>query len=266
MKPFYFSSSQKSLFGIYHSPGPNVSRDSGIVLCQPIGDEYIQSHRAFRQLALCLAKAGFPVLRFDYYGCGDSGGDSDEGSIDQWRTDIGMAITELKEISGVPKVSLIGARLGATLAALVGFDRNDVNTIVLWEPIFNGKNYFKELIATHREWRLQNEWLRKTPGTQNHDNFVEILGFEISNELRLDLDNLNLTSTQQCLVEHLLLIEDRENTNGIPMKDLLRNFGVRMDYDTTSGAHFWGQHPDGNVLVPMQTLNSIAAWISKVTA
>ena len=54
-----------------------------MVLCYPGGQEYIRSRRAFRQLAIRLSSAGFPVLRFDYHGCGDSSGDDDEGKISQ---------------------------------------------------------------------------------------------------------------------------------------------------------------------------------------
>ena len=48
------------------------ARQSAIVLCQPLGHGYLRAHRAFRNLAVSLASQGFHVLRFDYYGCGDS--------------------------------------------------------------------------------------------------------------------------------------------------------------------------------------------------
>src|SRR5437773_7734152 len=70
--PFYFGSPDKLLFGCYHEPSLERRRKCAVVVCQPVGHEYINSHRALRQLAARLCDAGFPVLRFDYYGCGDS--------------------------------------------------------------------------------------------------------------------------------------------------------------------------------------------------
>ena len=75
IEPFYFGTSSKPLFGCYHVPQSALRRDCGVLFCAPMGSEYVRFHRAYRQLADRLAKAGFPVLRFDFYGCGDSSGD-----------------------------------------------------------------------------------------------------------------------------------------------------------------------------------------------
>ena len=110
VEPFYFGTAG-SLFGCYHAPQGAKRRDSGVVLCNPMGFEYIRAHRAYRQLAIRLSHAGFPVLRFDYYGCGDSGGRSEEGEIGRWQEDISSAIDEIKERAGLERVCLIGMRL-----------------------------------------------------------------------------------------------------------------------------------------------------------
>jgi len=266
MNPFYFGSSQKPLFGIHHPPDPGLYRDCGVVLCHPMGDEYVQAHRAFRQLAIHLARAGFHVLRFDYYGSGDSWGDGDDGCIKQWRNDIVTAIDELKDISGIPRVSLVGARLGATLAALVGFVRNDVKSMVLWEPIVNGKDYVKELIARHQEWLLQHEWVKDIliVEKQNNENKtqLEILGFPMTSVLRQDLEQIDLMNTQQCVVKQVFIVDGEGKSDALPMSDLLMTFGIQLDYEATPGSQFWRQQAEGKVLVPIQTLHSIVSWLS----
>jgi len=78
VRPFYFGAPGKELFGCLHAPEPDCCLDCGVVVCQPFGHEYVNSHRALRQLAKRLVDAGFPVLRFDYYGCGDSRGETTE--------------------------------------------------------------------------------------------------------------------------------------------------------------------------------------------
>src|ERR1044071_4528450 len=112
MDPHFFGRSERQLFGIYHSPR-GKERQHGIVLCPPAPQEYMWSHMAYRKLAGLLARDGFHVLRFDYYGTGDSAGESREGTLAEWRENLVAAVKDLEECSGVAKVSLLGFRLGA---------------------------------------------------------------------------------------------------------------------------------------------------------
>src|SRR5260221_4633500 len=123
---FYFRSSDKPLFGCYHEPSASRLRSCGILICQPIGHEYVNAHRALRQLAVRLAEAGFPVLRFDYYGCGDSSGNTEDASILQWSADISAAISELRRRTGLFRVCMVGLRLGGALATLVAAEPGDL--------------------------------------------------------------------------------------------------------------------------------------------
>ena len=138
MNPFFFGSSQQPLYGVYHPSRARTTRLTAVVLCYPLWQEYMRAHRAFRQLAMLLSKAGFPVLRFDYFGTGDSAGDSDAGDVSRWTHDISTAIDEMKDTAGVTKVSLVGLRVGASLAAAVAAERKDLDRIVLWDPIVAG--------------------------------------------------------------------------------------------------------------------------------
>jgi uncharacterized protein len=133
--PFYFGVPGKALFGCLHLPHPNGGRDCGVVICQPVGHDYINSHRALCQLALRLADAGFPVLRFDYYGCGDSRGEDTDGDIPEWLLNISQAILETKQRIGISNICLIGLRLGASLAMLKASKSNRTATLVLWDPV-----------------------------------------------------------------------------------------------------------------------------------
>jgi hypothetical protein len=55
-------------FGWLH-PAPGRR---GVVLCNAWGQEALCAHRSWRLLAMDLAAAGLPTLRFDYPGTGDS--------------------------------------------------------------------------------------------------------------------------------------------------------------------------------------------------
>jgi alpha/beta superfamily hydrolase len=116
MNPFYFGDSKNPLFGVFHAPQSEAGMDMAIVICPPVVHEYIRTHRALRQLAMALSANGFPVMRFDYFGVGDSAGESGEGGTERWALDIKSAIDEGMSHSNKRNVCLIGLRLGAALA------------------------------------------------------------------------------------------------------------------------------------------------------
>ncbi|MCC5795652.1 MAG: alpha/beta fold hydrolase [Chromatiales bacterium] len=105
------------------------------VLCQPVGREYFYAHRACRLLARRLSKAGVHVLRFDYSGTGDSAGELDGLSATLWIDDVRYAVDELKDLSGMTSVALVGVRFGAALAAEAASGRDDVSSLILWDPL-----------------------------------------------------------------------------------------------------------------------------------
>ncbi len=117
-----------------------------LVVCNSWGPEYINSHRTVRQAAIQLAAAGLHVLRFDYFGTGDSAGDLTEASVAMWEDDVRTALHEVKAISGAARVGLVGLRFGAVLANRVaGTDSAQVDQLLLWDPIVNGSAYLGEL-------------------------------------------------------------------------------------------------------------------------
>lgn len=140
MTPIYFGDAKRRLFGLLDPASGGAGAPRAALLCHPAGDEHIHAYRTFRQLALRLSQEGYHVLRFDYYGTGDSFGATDEGEVVGWCDDIEAAITELKDTTGAAKVSLVGLRLGANLAAQVAAKRpNEIVSLVLWEPLPVGK-------------------------------------------------------------------------------------------------------------------------------
>lgn len=184
MNPFYFGSSDRPLFGIYHPPSSDTVRSGGVVLCPAIGQDYMRTHRGLKQLASQLAKAGFPVLRFDYFGTGDSGGESDAGTVDQWLEDIETAVQELKDTADVESVSLVGLRIGATLAARAATRRSDVDRVILWDPVLDGEDYVDAMI------RIAHDSGEHPVGGPNET--VGVYGFPLTRALREGLSGVDL--------------------------------------------------------------------------
>lgn len=190
MNPFYFGSSAMPLFGVHHPPsGSDIGR--GVVLCYPMGSEYLRSHRAFRQLSNLLVRAGVHVLRFDYLGTGDSWGDSNAASVTQWIDDIDAATLELKESSGLERVSLAGLRLGATLAATAGFVREDIDRVVLWDPILAGDRWLDGLFSAEGRGGSEHDTERVPAYPQGT---VGLGGFPLTPRLADGIRGLALTA------------------------------------------------------------------------
>ncbi len=70
-----FTCEGERLWGILSRPAPGGDEGAPGMLIIVGGPQYrVGSHRQFVQLARCVARAGYPVLRFDYRGMGDSEG------------------------------------------------------------------------------------------------------------------------------------------------------------------------------------------------
>jgi alpha-beta hydrolase superfamily lysophospholipase len=92
-----------------------------------------------RQLAVRLSQAGFHTLRFDYFGSGDSAGAEGDTDVAGLQADVVMAIETVKDLAATKKVTLIGLRAGANVAASTAAAfPGAVDALVLWDPILAG--------------------------------------------------------------------------------------------------------------------------------
>lgn len=135
MLPIHFGARDKQLFGLYEE-GHAPRRRMAVVILSPIGWENLRAHRTLRILSNRLAESGYDVLRFDYSGTGDSWGDIGQGlTLAQWIRDVDEAIEEVSGLSGATRVSLIGLRAGAAIAAEVAARRpRGIEHVILWDP------------------------------------------------------------------------------------------------------------------------------------
>ncbi len=148
--PFFFrGSADHSLFGVLHRPAAFNPHLPAWVFCHPLGEEKLWSHRVLVSYARRLAAAGYPVLRFDLTGHGDSEGQFVDLSVEQACADVTQAIDEVRRQTGVVAFSLLGLRLGATLASLVAERSRDIQQLVLWAPVTDGSRYMHDLLRSN---------------------------------------------------------------------------------------------------------------------
>jgi pimeloyl-ACP methyl ester carboxylesterase len=261
IEPFFFGESGKRLFGCYQAPASPVMRNCAVVLCYPFGHEYIQFHRVFRQLAGLLAQAGFPVLRFDLYGCGDSNGDTEEGRVHQWLADIATALGEVHHRCHTTKICLVGLRLGGTLSLIAGAEHENIDGLVLWDPVVIGKSYLDELQLLHREM-LGTAHLRSKSDGQS-----EILGFLLTDEMIADLKAIDLMAGRRKPANNILVIDSHQKPTQGPLSEHLRTLQASVKHLHLPNPHFWTWMEDfSHILVPQQILRAVMSWISEVYA
>jgi pimeloyl-ACP methyl ester carboxylesterase len=161
-----------------------------------------------------LARRGYPVLRFDYMGTGDSEGDFADCSIDTKLCDIHSAILSLREkVERLDSIGLIGLRFGAAIAASAATVEN-VKKLVLWEPVLNGDAYMREMLRTnvatqglvYKEVRHNSESLvrlMQEGRTVNVDGYE--MGWNLFSQSRgIDLTlNVNICSSVETLIVHI---------------------------------------------------------------
>lgn len=154
--PFFFTREEVSLFGMRHEPH-GQARQVGFVMSHPFAEEKLWSHRVYVSCARALAQLGYPVLRFDYMGAGDSDGTTPETSLETHLADLEAAANTLLASHAVERVGLIGLRLGATMAALLAeraaadgrLERLRSGPLILWDPVLDGESYFQEILRSN---------------------------------------------------------------------------------------------------------------------
>lgn len=263
MNPIFFGEGVAPLYGVHHSPRTESrpgQTGHGVVLCSPFGQEYMRAHRAYRQLALLLTRRGFHVLRFDYRGTGDSSGDPEGVTADDWVTDIGLAIDELKEVASIACVTVLGLRLGALLAASACAARSDVDRLVLWDPVRSGAAYEDELLAAIASEEPSGNSASSGNG-EGREGELHFNGFTLSRELRESLRSLDVVSAAEAKVDRILQAVSHETETFSEIRDALRgHHGYR--YQFTPAPHDWNYVDNfGGILLPQPVIQAMVQWL-----
>ncbi|TWU03317.1 amino acid adenylation domain-containing protein [Neorhodopirellula pilleata] len=160
---------------------------SAVLLCHPIGHEYTRAYRNLQQLAVALSNAGHHVMRFDYFGTGNSDGDCDAATSTILLQNIRDAHSEIVSRSGIMRVDVVGLRLGALLAAEVGpnlFDRT-----ILWDPVLDGETMLRMFDQFHQQ---QLVGLTRYERPRTESIFDQSYGHAMSPEKRDSISSLRI--------------------------------------------------------------------------
>jgi pimeloyl-ACP methyl ester carboxylesterase len=262
MNPFFFGAAPRRLYGLYQ-PGRSALRQSrALVFCYPWGSEYLHAHRALRQLAKMLAAEGIHSLRFDYFGTGDSAGETIEPNLGGCVSDIESAIDELLHTANCTQVTLLGLRLGGALAAMAA-EKNPsrVGALVLWDPVMVGAEYLDGLWAAN----LQAPRIGRAPPGRPVEvgGGHEVLGFPLTSALQEEIRALSLAPVLARLPVPTLLIKSQVSSSPVPPRADGSSSTSHIETEIIPDLHPWIERDPANAgAVPAKILKRIAQWLA----
>jgi uncharacterized protein len=263
MNPYYFGTHERRLFGIHEAAQRSVI-SRGVVLCHPWGGEYIHAYRAMRQLSKMLSANGIHTLRFDYFGTGDSDGETSVGDFSGWEADIESAIGELKEAAGATRISLIGLRLGATLAANVAVRVGaEINSLVLWDPVVSGVEYLAEVQRAARTGWLRPRSGLVAPAHQRRGH--EAMGLRLTETDAAALRRIDLAAVAPALPDRTLLVASQPLGSHASFQRALDQRQPPLAIEHIDSPPGWIEWPVDHPLagtVPVKVLQRIVEWLT----
>lgn len=241
MIPLLFGPQDHRKYGVFQAAVGHGSKGRGIVIVDALFDEALCAHRALRHASGAMAEKRWSSLRFDYFGTGDSAGETGDFSLAQALDDTADAIEELKSCAGLDEVYLLGLRLGGALALLTANARQDVRGVVLWDPIIEGQQVLARYGAAKGEDK----------------NTEPVEGFSLSNALQTELRNLSIREALTACDKPLLMVCSAP-TSGHRQ---LAAEHPQLDYREIDAPEAWSNTAIGGVRpIPTAVINEIRTW------
>jgi len=225
-----------------------------VVICSPIGFEYIRAHQTIRRLAENLSAAGFTVLRFDYHGCGDSiGSDRDDDRVAKWLESIATVVQFARELSGNHEVNLIGLRMGATLA-YKSTENLPIANLILWNPCPEGRTFVRDMQIVEQAG-IGSSMEQRPP-----DIAVDAAGFILTDETVSSLSQLQMSKVRPVESPAVLLIERDDLPALSRVLGWLTDQDLAVDVFRASG-HKEMMLPPQRSQVPATAIESMTSWL-----
>lgn len=146
---FFLRENGKQIYCVEYLPSEKDSNRHGVILCKPIWGERIRTHIIFSNLARHLSNNGFSVITCDYYGDGNSGGETIELNYLSMVEDITLLHHYFAQNYRIDTFSLLGLRLGANVAIGAEPELFNLYKMILFEPFLNPINQFTNALRAN---------------------------------------------------------------------------------------------------------------------
>ncbi|WP_294240557.1 hydrolase 1, exosortase A system-associated [uncultured Sphingomonas sp.] len=205
--------------------------DTGLLIVSGGNEPRMGAHRGQALLAARIAGRGFPVLRFDRRGVGDS-----EGFNGGWESsgpDIAAAVAAFTQATGVARIIGFGNCDAASALAMFG-QAADLNGVLLSNPWLAGEpDALPPAAAIRRHYarKLANpaEWLRLARGAVDFGRLRQGLTKIAAPPAPLDETAGPLLQAIESWGEAAAIIVARGDATGVAFRAAARGYGFAME-------------------------------------
>lgn len=234
-----------------------ASGDTGVVVCPPWGFDALCTVKFHRMIAEDLALRGFPVIRFDYPGEGDSLPNAQGGTFETWVLGAVRAAQELRRRTGCMRILYYGMGIGAAVALQAGRQDEKLAGYVLAASALSGRRYLREVGL--REKVIEDGIgidFGYPPGS------TVLASFIMEPQLAADLKSLTITLDAMPAGLPVLVLARPENTADQDLANELTRLGASVECSDFTG---YGEMLDGVVTspIPMALIDTIGDWFSR---
>ena len=264
-RPLWLTAGSEAVFAFLHVPAASDRQTTAVVICPPFGWDEMCSHRARRTWARALAAAGFPAIRIDFPGAGESSGVPEDPERPQaWKAAIASAAGWIRENEAATRVVAIGIGVGGLMAVGAAADGAPVDDFMLWAVPARGRSTMRELRAYAGIVAARHDpVVEETPS----DGTVEVTGFVISPQTAAEIDQLDLTKIELpgASDRRVLLINRDELGVDRRLREHLERSGVSVTtLPANDYALLMGHPQEGRA--PLHTIQASIEWLREGTS
>ena len=243
------------------------------MICNPFAEESVIARRVVVNIARKLAAQGFPCMRFDFRGEGDSDGKFEDSTVASRLSDIRAAVTYARESLHAEKVGLAGIRFGATLAATACGGIQGIDPLILIAPVVSGRAYLGQLLRSNLAFqmaayrRIVKDREALLEDLKNGQS-VNVDGYLLSSRLYHEMDDVALTSLVLDSSPRMLILDINRSAKQPAKKEIVnlcdqfRSQGIPANVELAADHFFW---TDGRKHFP-RAANAegvLASWLDR---
>jgi pimeloyl-ACP methyl ester carboxylesterase len=239
------------------TPGPRT----GVLFCPPFGWDEICAYRSLRTWADACANAGFPTLRIDLPGSGDSAGAArDPQRLQRSIAAVSAGAAWLRAEGGCDRVVAIGIGLGGQLALAAASGGAAIDDLVLWSVPARGRLLVRELRAFARMAAAERE---ADAPPESDDGTLEVSGYVLAPETLHALEQLDLTELMlpDAAGRRILLLGRETLPPDAALREHLERSGAAVEVADGPGYDSMTTHPQW-AETPREVIERTTRWIA----
>lgn len=236
----------KRIFFLLYSPAGECARC--VLIVPPFAEEMNKSRRMMTLVAEALVERNVAVAIPDLYGTGDSEGEFEQASWEEWVANI-KEIRRWCEKAGFTTDGVIGIRLGCALGVeALCCDSTSMKSTVFWQPVVDGSRALDQFLRLRVAAAAMNDDMRETVKVLRHrlldGEAIEVAGYRLSPTMAEQLDRVKLsgsylTSDRTHWMEIVSSIDSPMPAASARVIEGFRSRGCEVDYRQLVGEPFW---------------------------